>query len=187
MAPRKSDSKVSSAMKQGKLSFAAKRNSSTAAGKQSKPTTKNESDLSFDDEPAVPVTKKRRLNPARGAAAKMAEKAETAVEPEPEPEPEREKLNLSDKRWRKQYGIARGKMGNIEPVHAQGQSMVHHILRVFDLSYEYGPCVGISRLDRWERAEALGLNPPPEVKEILMTKEGSTDEQFSQSVFHGEV
>lgn len=76
-------------------------------------------------------------------------------------------------------------------------------------SYEYGPCVGVSRLDRWERAYALGLNPPPEVsfpprlthidslhvkcmtllqiKEILTTKEGSTDDQFSQSVFYGEV
>ena len=76
-------------------------------------------------------------------------------------------------------------------------------------SYEYGPCVGVSRLDRWERAYALGLNPPPEVrfplrltridslhvkcmmlpqiKDILTTKEGSTDDQFSQSVFYGEV
>ncbi|KAI0364674.1 hypothetical protein BV20DRAFT_974151 [Pilatotrama ljubarskyi] len=204
MPPRKSSSTVPATLKQGKLSFSAKRNSSfTATGKQSKPATKksisrtsssptaepidissdSENDRSFDDEPIVPAQKKRRLNPARSAAAQKAEKPETAAEPEPQ----REKLNLSDKRWRKQFGIAHGKMGNIEPVHAQGQSMVHHILRVFDLSYEYGPCVGISRLDRWERAEALGLNPPPEVKEILMTQEGSTDEQFSQSVFHGEV
>ena len=28
---------------------------------------------------------------------------------------------------------------------------------------EYGPCVGVPRLQRWERAHALGLNPPPEV------------------------
>lgn len=73
-------------------------------------------------------------------------------------------------------------------------------------SYEYGPCVGVSRLERWERAQALGLNPPPEVrqpflshdrhlnlhpllqvKEILSTKEGSIDTQYTQSVFYGEV
>jgi hypothetical protein len=27
-------------------------------------------------------------------------------------------------------------------------------------SYEYGPCIGVTRLQRWERAEALDLNPP---------------------------
>ncbi len=27
-------------------------------------------------------------------------------------------------------------------------------------SYEYGPCIGMTRLQRWERADALGLNPP---------------------------
>jgi DNA polymerase delta subunit 4 len=37
------------------------------------------------------------------------------------------------------------------------------ILRVFDLTSEYGPCVGISRLARWERAREWGLNPPQEV------------------------
>ena len=64
-------------------------------------------------------------------------------------------------------------------VHAKDQSPVHHILRIFDLyvlcllrlcclytfacrSYEYGPCVGVTRMERWERAAALGLNPPVE-------------------------
>ena len=65
-------------------------------------------------------------------------------------------------------------------VHAKDQSPVHHILRIFDLyvscllwlvgwlcmftcrSYEYGPCIGVTRMERWERAAALGLNPPVE-------------------------
>ncbi|CCM01366.1 uncharacterized protein FIBRA_03416 [Fibroporia radiculosa] len=72
-------------------------------------------------------------------------------------------------------------------VHAHGQNMVDHILRVFDLSYEYGPCIGVTRLERWERAETLGLKPPPEVKEILLTKEGSEDARYSECVFYGEV
>lgn len=29
-----------------------------------------------------------------------------------------------------------------------------------DSTYEYGPCIGVSRLERWERARAMGLNPP---------------------------
>ncbi len=47
------------------------------------------------------------------------------------------------------------------------QSQVEAILKQFDLSYSYGPFVGVSRLRRWERAERFGLNPPKEVKEIL--------------------
>ncbi|KAH9832550.1 DNA polymerase delta, subunit 4-domain-containing protein [Rhodofomes roseus] len=92
-----------------------------------------------------------------------------------------------DGRWTKHYGAVREKMGNLEPVHGEGRSPVDHILRVFDMSYEYGPCVGVTRLERWNRAEALGLNPPPEVKEILLTKAGSEDTRFTECVFHGEV
>jgi DNA polymerase delta subunit 4 len=71
-------------------------------------------------------------------------------------------------------------------------------------SYEYGPCVGVSRLERWERANILGLNPPVavchdvvlnltlfdcllKVREILSTRQGSEDVSYSQSVFTGEV
>ncbi|KAH1134038.1 hypothetical protein GYH30_012450 [Glycine max] len=32
-------------------------------------------------------------------------------------------------------------------------------LRQFDLNMAYGPCLGMTRLARWERAQRLGLNP----------------------------
>ena len=75
-------------------------------------------------------------------------------------------------------------------------------------SYEYGPCVGVTRLERWDRADALGLNPPlegspavlpifsesvdlsyvsPQVREILMSKEGSEDSRLVHSVLYDEV
>ncbi|XP_061465527.1 DNA polymerase delta subunit 4 [Rhineura floridana] len=41
------------------------------------------------------------------------------------------------------------------------------MLKQFDLSWQYGPCTGITRLQRWERAELLGLNPPAMVQELL--------------------
>lgn len=41
---------------------------------------------------------------------------------------------------------------------------MNEILRIFDLSYEYGPCLGVSRLERWERAQKAGLNPPIQVR-----------------------
>ncbi|KAI0737340.1 DNA polymerase delta, subunit 4-domain-containing protein [Daedaleopsis nitida] len=190
-------------MKQVKLPFASKRTTSaTAVGKaaakprkqptraSSSPETILISDSS-EDELDVPVMKRRRLAATAGQKTRLVACADEDSEDESlrkvEPEPERERLATSDRRWRRLYGEVRDKMGNIEPVHGQGQTMVNHILRVFDLSYEYGPCVGISRLQRWERAQALGLNPPPEVKEILMTKEGSTEEEYTQSVFYGEV
>lgn len=62
----------------------------------------------------------------------------------------------------------------------------------------------MTRLERWERAETLGLRPPPEastykmhltineaivfqVRQILLTKEGSEKEEYVQCVLYGEV
>jgi DNA polymerase delta subunit 4 len=42
-------------------------------------------------------------------------------------------------------------------------------------------------LQRWERAQALGLRPPPEVREILITEEAGAQPEFRESVFFGEV
>ena len=41
------------------------------------------------------------------------------------------------------------------------------LLRQFDMSFKYGPCVGISRTIRWERAHKFGLEPPQKIKEML--------------------
>jgi len=71
-------------------------------------------------------------------------------------------------------------------IHRESQTKTHEILRVFDLSYQYGPCVGVTRLERWERAKVLGLNPPTEVKEILLSKEGLEDSALKQCVFYEE-
>lgn len=41
-------------------------------------------------------------------------------------------------------------------------------LREFDLDSRFGPCMSpVSRRARWERAQALGLNPPAEILELL--------------------
>ncbi|KAL9034054.1 MAG: hypothetical protein Q9214_007221, partial [Letrouitia sp. 1 TL-2023] len=53
-------------------------------------------------------------------------------------------------------------------VHQQALSMHEKILRHFDLSSQYGPCVGIPRVRRWKRAETLGLRPPIEVLAVLV-------------------
>ncbi|XP_037693941.1 DNA polymerase delta subunit 4 isoform X1 [Choloepus didactylus] len=43
------------------------------------------------------------------------------------------------------------------------------LLRQFDLAWQYGPCTGITRLQRWHRAQQMGLDPPPEPLASLPT------------------
>ncbi|WZN58485.1 subunit 4 of DNA polymerase delta [Chloropicon roscoffensis] len=45
------------------------------------------------------------------------------------------------------------------------------VLRRFDLASKYGPCVGITRMERWIRARDLGLDPPASVCDILARSE----------------
>ncbi|KAF6844124.1 DNA polymerase delta subunit 4 [Colletotrichum musicola] len=56
-------------------------------------------------------------------------------------------------------------------VHQQDASLAEKVLRYFDVSSQYGPCIGMQRMKRWERAERLGLHPPIEVLAVLL-KEG---------------
>ncbi|KAJ3792174.1 DNA polymerase delta, subunit 4-domain-containing protein [Lentinula aff. detonsa] len=92
-------------------------------------------------------------------------------------------LKVNDARWRNLGAKARKVNGNLPLVHAEKENKIHDILRVFDLSYEYGPCYGVSRLDRWERAHAMGLSPPLEIRDILLTRQGVEDRKYAQSVF----
>ncbi|TFK39714.1 DNA polymerase delta, subunit 4-domain-containing protein [Crucibulum laeve] len=103
---------------------------------------------------------------------------ETIVRPE---------LNDKDLKWRKIYGEAREVTGSIPLIHAEDQNKIHAILRVFDMTYKYGPCVGMTRLERWGRAKKLGLNPPQEIYDILNTREGTEKTEYSESAFYGIV
>ncbi|NXL16636.1 DPOD4 polymerase, partial [Setophaga kirtlandii] len=49
------------------------------------------------------------------------------------------------------------------------------MLRRFDLSWEYGPCSGITRLQRWERAQELGLSPPGPIRDALLEHSDNPD------------
>ncbi|KAJ7176638.1 DNA polymerase delta, subunit 4-domain-containing protein [Mycena filopes] len=96
-------------------------------------------------------------------------------------------LNAKDPRWSAHLKEARTRRGYLKLIHAEDQDKFHDILRVFDLSYEYGPCDGVSRLERWERASALGLSPPVEVHDILTTRQGKESSSYAQSVLYGLV
>ncbi|RDL37338.1 uncharacterized protein BP5553_04771 [Venustampulla echinocandica] len=53
-------------------------------------------------------------------------------------------------------------------VHQQDLSVEEKVLRLFDMSSQFGPCIGIARMKRWTRASKLGLNPPIEVLAVLL-------------------
>ncbi|XAR54280.1 hypothetical protein NMG60_11029339 [Bertholletia excelsa] len=93
-------------------------------------------------------------------------------------------------RQRKGSGISKAKAKKSPPKHSvtfgaevvQPPALVSHhgsldltdnwdekeeVLRQFDMNMAYGPCLGMTRLARWERAQSLGLNPPEEVGHLL--------------------
>ncbi|KAI8285753.1 hypothetical protein K4K59_007170 [Colletotrichum sp. SAR11_240] len=56
-------------------------------------------------------------------------------------------------------------------VHQKDVTLAEKVLRYFDVSSQYGPCIGLQRMKRWERADRLGLNPPIEVLAVLLKEE----------------
>eukprot|EP00038_Savillea_parva_P007499 m.170605 g.170605 ORF g.170605 m.170605 type:complete len:114 (-) comp13262_c0_seq1:264-605(-) len=55
-------------------------------------------------------------------------------------------------------------------------------LKEFDLDNTFGPCVGISRLDRWERAKSNGLEPPADVLRLIQQNSG--DPSYTQNLWN---
>ena len=81
------------------------------------------------------------------------------------------KTALGGKRGAEEVGVAATKVGD-DAWHAatrqDGVDESERVLRAFDLSSKYGPCTGMTRMARWERAEKLGLGPPDEVRALLV-------------------
>ncbi|XP_075947175.1 DNA polymerase delta subunit 4 [Anarhichas minor] len=51
----------------------------------------------------------------------------------------------------------------------------------FDLNWRFGPCTGISRLQRWERAKLHGLSPPEDIRDLLLQTD--TDPEYNLSLW----
>ncbi|KAF5351340.1 hypothetical protein D9758_008004 [Tetrapyrgos nigripes] len=189
----------STSMKQSTLPFLTSRSSSTAnATSKTKPqlarattdeiestssSSSDEDEIEFvesDDAEVKTPTVTQRKEPV--ATKKKVGQASPAVAVSLKEKPE---LHARDKRWNKVWNDARARNNNLQPVHGEDETKFHQILRVFDMSYEYGPCVGVSRLERWERASALGLNPPIEIRDILLTRNGIEDPTLAENVLHG--
>ncbi|OTA79462.1 hypothetical protein M434DRAFT_402081 [Hypoxylon sp. CO27-5] len=115
-------------------------------------------------------------------------KIEVEEEPhlkQPEPQPERSEAELHaekitdrqiDQYWRK---LERERIA--KRVHQEDLTVAEKVLRYWDVSSQYGPCVGITRMKRWKRAEKLGLSPPLEVLAVLLKEEARDTKGFEKA------
>ncbi|KAF1990857.1 hypothetical protein K402DRAFT_369858 [Aulographum hederae CBS 113979] len=71
----------------------------------------------------------------------------------------------------KKYWKAKESVRNAPRVHQKELSVEEKVLREWDTSGQYGPCIGIARMKRWKRAHRLGLQPPMEVLAILLKEQ----------------
>ncbi|KAI1302163.1 hypothetical protein EDD11_005654 [Mortierella claussenii] len=71
---------------------------------------------------------------------------------------------------------------SINGIHQSDVSKNEKVLRQFDLASKFGPCIDLTRLERWERAFELGLDPPQQVKDLLMRHQG-----MNKAIFEGRV
>ncbi|KAJ8079678.1 hypothetical protein PM082_011265 [Marasmius tenuissimus] len=168
-------SKSSAAMKQGKLQFAAIKRTNSSS-QETKAKSKKKTPVQAEEsspEAAQRESVESKLNSLPAA-------------PEELPPP-REQLKVKDPRWKKVIQDAKDKNDNLTPIHGEKENNIHQVLRVFDMSYQYGPCVGISRLERWTRAQSMGLNPPVEIRDILLTQQGIEKTEYAESCLYGQL
>ncbi len=62
----------------------------------------------------------------------------------------------------------------VAPITTTDQAVDDHaaqqVLLDFDMCSKYGPMSGMTRMQRWERAAAAGLDPPVMVQHLLLEK-----------------
>ncbi|KAK3489780.1 DNA polymerase delta, subunit 4-domain-containing protein [Neurospora crassa] len=136
--------------------------------------------------------------PAKKAATKHVKEVHVKEEPKQqekkeEEEPKRSEIELRaleipqsaiDAYWNK---IDSARMAStVHKKHTQDLTTGEKVLRYFDVSSHYGPCIGITRLKRWQRAEKLGLNPPLEVLAVLL-KEGEGEDKVKKRAHMDEL
>ncbi|GAA5867106.1 hypothetical protein JCM1840_001485 [Sporobolomyces johnsonii] len=128
--------------------------------------------------PSLGFSSSKKSAAAASKSKKGAAQPAAAAPSEAGAQPRSELVGLYPKLYKK----ALRKMG--PPIHRDGMDDIEIILREFDASEEYGPSSRLSRLERFERAEKLGLQPDPEIGEILRSQAGRNRTEYALSVFN---
>lgn len=82
---------------------------------------------------------------------------------------------------RAHFGLSSSKQKEEYSAILEDGDETERMLRDFDMSTKYGPVSGLSRLERYNRAKELGLEPP-ELVQLAITKYGESS-QFNMHVF----
>ncbi|KAH0270588.1 hypothetical protein KCU91_g7952, partial [Aureobasidium melanogenum] len=175
MAPKRRISTPSAAQRnqQATISFSKQglnRVTKTSAQRDSKATKKDAALLETVSTHAIspPTTANAAIE--EQAEAELVDIKSSKTEPYSSAEPddyEKRAIKITNAQIKKYWQQKEGERKSPR-VHQQGLDVSEKILREFDMSGQYGPCIGIARVKRWRRANALGLNPPIEVLAVLL-------------------
>ncbi|KAH8706519.1 DNA polymerase delta, subunit 4-domain-containing protein [Ilyonectria robusta] len=129
------------------------------------PTKEDELATAIIDEPETKETEEQDVG----------DEEEDEAVPEIEAAPEKSEVEvraeqITDAQIKKYWKSIEGQWSSPR-VHQEGLSLQEKVLRYFDVSSQYGPCIGMPRMKRWHRAERLGLSPPIEVLAVLLKEE----------------
>ncbi|KAL4996096.1 DNA polymerase delta subunit 4 [Aspergillus recurvatus] len=180
-ARRRGGNTASARSNQPVLSFGAK---SRVTKPSAAPSTPSEKTKAL--EPLIAETREKdvftetsesKVEPEQPHVAELAVKSQAKAEiQQPLSEEDKKAAKITKKQlheyWKAEESKSRGPR-----VHQEGLSLDEKILRHFDLSSQYGPCIGIARLKRWRRANSLNLNPPIEVLSVLLKQEGTAEQR----------
>ncbi|EHK15500.1 uncharacterized protein TRIVIDRAFT_38688 [Trichoderma virens Gv29-8] len=133
------------------------------------------------DTPAIARTTIPERPASKDEVPKKEEEEEAEAEPVAEKAPEKTEAELKAEKITdaqiKKYWKAIEKERKAPRVHQEDLDLGEKVLRYFDVSSQYGPCIGITRVKRWQRAERLGMNPPIEVLAVLVKEENKENDE----------
>ncbi|KAE8356335.1 DNA polymerase delta subunit 4 [Aspergillus coremiiformis] len=162
---RRSGQATAARSNQATLSFGSK-------SRVTKPSaTPTQTQKTKDLEQVVPSISEKTLEPEPAPVTHVAELAvrqQAQAEIQPPLSEEDEKAIKITQRDLQQYWRKQEEKRKAPRFHQQELTLHEKILRHFDLSSQFGPCIGIARLKRWRRANSLNLNPPLEVLAVLL-------------------
>jgi len=138
---------------------------STHSSSKDKPKSTTTSPSSKIIEPSSP-----KLTPGH-VSSEAAIVSRTKIEIEKEKTEEEIKAEKITDAQIKKYWRTRENERSAPRVHQEDLKDEEKVLRLFDMSSQFGPAIGIARMKRWVRANKLGLNPPIEVLAVLLKEE----------------
>ncbi|RDW79030.1 putative DNA polymerase delta subunit 4 [Aspergillus mulundensis] len=181
-ARRRGGNTASARSNQPVLSFGAKSRVTKPSAAPSTPSEKTkaleslDSDIS-DKDVSKYLSDSKSVEPGQPHVAELAVRSQAKAEIEQPLSEEDKKAAKITKKQLQQYWNTEESKDRGPKVHQEGLSLDEKILRHFDLSSQYGPCIGIARLKRWRRANSLKLNPPVEVLSVLLKQEGTAGQR----------